>query len=87
MIKCQLYKLLHENHVKISDISEATGISRTTLCALNWDKGKGVQFNTLDKLCRYFNCNISDLLVYEEEKENVSLEARLNEQSTTTGKA
>lgn len=87
MIKCQLYKLLHENHVKISDISEATGISRTTLCALNWDKGKGVQFNTLDKLCRYFNCNISDLLVYEEEKENASLEVRLNEQSTTAGKA
>lgn len=85
MIKCQLYKLVHENNVKISDISEATGISRTTLCALNWDKGKGVQFNTLDKLCQYFNCNISDLLVYEEE--NVSLEVRLNEQSTTTGKA
>lgn len=82
MIKCQLYKLLHENHVKISEISEATGIIRTTLCALNW-----VQFNTLDKLFRYFNCNISHLLVYEEEKENVSLEARLNEQSTTTGKA
>lgn len=82
MIKCQLYKLLHENHVKISEISEATGIIRTTLCALNW-----VQFNTLDKLCRYFNCNISDLLVYEEEKENASLEVRLNEQSTTTGKA
>lgn len=86
MIKCKLYKLVHENHVKISDISEATGISRTTLCALNWDKGKGVQFNTLDKLCQYFNCNISDLLVYEEEK-NVRLEVRLNEQSATTGKA
>lgn len=67
MIKCQLYKLVHENHVKMSDISEATGISRTTLCALNWDKGKGVQFNTLDKLCQYFGCNISDLLIYEED--------------------
>ena len=65
MIKCQLYKLVHENHVKMSDISEATGISRTTLHALNWGKGKGVQFETLDKLCRYFNCDVSDLLVYE----------------------
>lgn len=68
MIKCQLYKLIHEHYVKISDISKATGISRTTLSALNWDKGKGVQFDTLDKLCRYFNCDISDLLVYEEVK-------------------
>lgn len=40
----------------------------------------------LYKLVHENHVKISDLLVYEEEK-NVRLEVRLNEQSATTGKA
>lgn len=60
---------LHRHHKPVHRDKLRIGCEvDSKLCALNWDKGKGVQFNTLDKLCQYFNCNISDLLVYEEEK-------------------
>ncbi|HHJ8663579.1 TPA: helix-turn-helix domain-containing protein, partial [Streptococcus pyogenes] len=40
-----------ERGLKIADVYEDTGISKTTLMALSENTGKGVQFDTVDKLC------------------------------------
>ena len=50
--------------IKVSEICEATGIGRTTLSAMINNKKKNVGIDNFDKLCDYFNCDISDLVEY-----------------------
>lgn len=64
MIKCNLAVILAERGLKISDVAKETGISRTTLTALSHNYGKGIQFDTLNELCEYFNLPVSALLTH-----------------------
>ena len=69
MIRIMLYELAHIAHgkpVRLTDISRATGLSRTTLTKLNQEDSKGISFETLDALCEYFGCQPGDLLRYQE---------------------
>lgn len=61
MIKCNLAVLMAQRELKIAEISEDTGISRTTLTALYYNQGKGVQFETMDTLCDYLNVSPGQL--------------------------
>lgn len=61
-VKSRLPLLLGEKRVRISDVCRETGISRTTLTALYYDKGKGIYFDVIEKLCDYFDCNVCDIL-------------------------
>lgn len=47
-------------------ISEETGISTTTLTK-SINQGGGINPGTLEKLCRYFDCQPGDLLVYSDD--------------------
>lgn len=51
MIKCNLAVLLAERGLKLTTVSNDTGISRTTLTALANNKNSGIQFDTLNTLC------------------------------------
>jgi DNA-binding Xre family transcriptional regulator len=52
-------------------VSQATGIGQKTLSALETGASKGIEFTTLLKLCAFFNCTPSEVLVIEEESEAV----------------
>ena len=63
MIKSNLSVLMAKRKCRnIVKISTDTGISRTTLTSLYYDKSMGIQFETLDKLCKYFDCDIKDII-------------------------
>ncbi|MDU0462082.1 MULTISPECIES: helix-turn-helix domain-containing protein [Staphylococcus] len=67
MIQSKLSVLMAERGLKISDLYEETGISKTTLMALAENSGKGVQFDTIDKLCNYLDitpCEFFDYAPY-----------------------
>lgn len=64
MILSRLKVLLAERNIKISRVSNDTGISRTTLTALAQNTPKGVQFETIDVLCQYLGIKISDFFEY-----------------------
>jgi putative transcriptional regulator len=67
MIKSRLNVLMGEKKIRsIRQLSEQTGISRLSLTNLYDDDGKGIDYKTLDKLCRYFQCQPGDILVWEE---------------------
>jgi DNA-binding Xre family transcriptional regulator len=51
------------------EISQATGIGQKTLSALETGATNGIDFNTLIKLCNFFRCTPSDILVIEDEPE------------------
>ncbi|MBI1270867.1 helix-turn-helix domain-containing protein [bacterium] len=49
------------------DVSEATGIGQKIISALERGASKGIEFNTVVKLCAFFNCSPGDLLILEDE--------------------
>jgi putative transcriptional regulator len=77
MIQSRLSVLMAERGLKISDLYEETGISKTTLMAIAENTGKGVQFDTVDKLCNFLGvtpCEFFDYAPYivETKKSNFS---------------
>lgn len=62
MIKCHLSRMMGEKRLKIADVSRETGINRGTITRLYHENAVRVEFEVLEKLCRYFDCEIGDLL-------------------------
>lgn len=50
-----------------SVVAETTGLGQKTLSALETGASKGIEFNTLLKLCDFFECTPGDLLSIEED--------------------
>ena len=69
MIKCNLSRLMGEKKLKISDVAKDTGINRGTITRLYHETAVRVDFEVLEKLCVYLECEVSDLL--ELNKSNV----------------
>lgn len=56
-------KLLVEHGETVNSLSRATGISRPTLYRYYYgEKAKGIQFDTLDALCRHFGMSVQDVI-------------------------
>ena len=63
MIKSNLPMLMAKQRIRtIAELAERTGISRNTLTAIYYGKGKGVQYQTLLVLCRFFNVGLGEIL-------------------------
>ncbi len=58
------------------DVSEATGIGQKTISSLETGASKGIEFNTLVKLCTFFNCTPGDLLMLEDEVDDTPISER-----------
>ncbi len=62
MIKCHLSRLMGEYKHSLSDVHRLTGISRATLHRLYHEIAEGVRWETLEKLCKLYQCNVGDLI-------------------------
>ena len=47
--------------VTLQEVSDATGINRSTLSKILNQKGYSTGTDVLDRLCAYFGCSIADL--------------------------
>ena len=63
-IKIHLGKLLGERKLRASTVAKETGINKNTLSALYNEAVAGIRFETIEKLCEYLNCSVSDLIEY-----------------------
>ena len=72
MIVNHFSALAGAKRMKISAIRAATGLSRTTLTALYHDRAKGIQFDTLDKLCQCLQCQPGDLFTLDPQQHDSS---------------
>lgn len=59
--------LVHKG-MKLTELSEKTGISIQNLSVLKTNKGKAVRFSTLEALCDALSCLPGDLLDYDGER-------------------
>lgn len=64
MIRCNLAVLLAERNIKISRVSQETGISRTTLTSLSSNYSQGIQFDTMNTLCTYLDTTPDNLISF-----------------------
>lgn len=56
-----------KRRIKISTLHERTGISRSTLTKLYYDKTKMIELNTIDKLCLALDVTPGELFEYRKE--------------------
>ena len=70
MIRFRLAELMAEHsfgcghRVEWREVAQATGIHRTTLSKMLNLPGYNATVSNVDLLCRFFGCNVGDLLVY-----------------------
>ena len=62
MIKIHLSTLMGERKLKISDVANATGINRGTITRLYKETAERVELDVVEKLCRYFECEVGELI-------------------------
>ncbi|RJP82105.1 helix-turn-helix domain-containing protein [Streptococcus pseudopneumoniae] len=54
--------ILAKQRKKVSDVHKATGISKSTLTALYYERSKNPTFETLQKVADFLEVTIDDLL-------------------------
>jgi len=64
MIKCHLSKFMGEHKLKISDLARAAELHRNSISLLYKEEANRVDLETIEKLCKYFKCGVSDLFEY-----------------------
>ena len=69
MIRCYLSRLMGEHKMKIVDVARATGLHRNTVTLLYQEKATRVDVDAIDRLCRLFKCQVSDLFEFIPDKE------------------
>lgn len=65
MVENRLSHLLFKKRLTISQLHRDTGISRSTLTKMYHKRIRNINFDVLDQLCIYFDCQISDILYFE----------------------
>lgn len=68
MIEIRVDELLAERERTFYWLAKDTGISHTTLWRLKKDKALGINFDTLEKICRALECQPGDILRLAEVK-------------------
>lgn len=69
MIIFKLDDLIWQNKTTAEDIFRKTGIGKSTISTIRNNKNINISIYTLNKLCKYFNCPISELIEYVPDKD------------------
>lgn len=70
MIRFRIQELLADKQFRegkrasITELSTTTGINRVTLSKMINQRGYSTVTENLDRLCKYFNCRIEELVEY-----------------------
>jgi putative transcriptional regulator len=62
MIRCNLSVLMGQRKVRVVEVARACGLNRSTVSSLYFERARRIDFDTVEKLCRYFQCEVGDLL-------------------------
>lgn len=74
MILSNLSSILGKKRLKMSKVITDTKISRPTLTALYYNAGKGINFDTLNTLCKHLHISPGDLFsFYDIDIDNISV--------------
>jgi len=71
MFICNLSVLMGKKKVKISDVARETGLHRNTISLLYKEEAHRIELSAIEKICRYFECDICDLFELVPDQEEV----------------
>jgi len=75
MIRFRLSELLTDlnfrtgQRIEWQDVAQATGINRSTLSKMLNKRGYNATTNNIDVLCRFFDCQVGDVMQYIPDEE------------------
>ncbi|MDD5459148.1 MAG: helix-turn-helix transcriptional regulator [Phycisphaerae bacterium] len=64
MINIRLDYVLLDKRMKLTELSEATGIALNNLSILKTNKARAIRFSTLNALCKALGCTPGELIEY-----------------------
>lgn len=62
----KLWKVLIDNKMNKTDLQEAINTTPATIAKLG--KNENVNLKTIAKICKYFECDIGDIMEYRKEE-------------------
>ena len=65
MSNVNLDVMMAKRRMSLNTLSAKVGITIANLSILKNNKAKAVRFSTLDAICKALNCDVSDILIYE----------------------
>ena len=70
MIRIDLDVMLARRKMSLTQLSEQVGITLVNLSVLKTGKAKAIRFSTLEAICEALNCDLSEILSWEPNKES-----------------
>ncbi len=67
-IVLRLDRMMVERKISLGDLAAQVGISNVNLSKIKNNRVAAVRFSTLAALCQALDCQVGDLLEYQEEK-------------------
>lgn len=64
MIKFKLHDLLWQRRIKNKELAEGVGLAESTVSKIVRGD-KDCKLSTIDKICTFLNCKISDIIEFE----------------------
>lgn len=64
-MKNNLSMILGSRLISISDVSDNTGLSRTTVTDIYYKRANDLKLSTLEKICDFLQISLSELIEYE----------------------
>lgn len=68
IVRCHLARLMVEHKIKIVDVAKQTGMNRDTVTLLYNEIAQRIYLDTIEKLCKLFQCEVGELLKFEQDK-------------------
>lgn len=65
MIENNISTIIGYRKMDIAEVAKISKLAYNTVYNLYYDKTKGIDFDTLDKLCFALDCSVSDLLKHK----------------------
>lgn len=66
MIRCHLSTLMGRHKLNIADVHRITGLNRTTISNLYYERTQRIEMEAIEKLCVLFKCQVGDLFEFVE---------------------
>jgi len=67
-IRSKLSILMGTHRYNMQDVFEKTGLARTTIANLYHDRTQRIDYDTLDKLCKLFDCSVGDVIEFSNDR-------------------
>lgn len=64
-MKNNLSMILGARLISISELSEYTGLSRSTIIPIYYKRANDLKLSTLEKICDFLQISLSELIEYE----------------------